>query len=152
MTIGELFTGWKRKLKEVAENTERELEFAREIEVEKEHIEQLHRLLYPVSCVAESQDYEFGALLNSLEYRQKNVLVKLKSMGRQTTTVATGNILQSFADNLHQTEEEARRFDADIKLNPTNEYLDRIFDNLQAIEREVRSMNDDIDQVVRSSL
>jgi hypothetical protein len=65
-TIGELFTNWKKRLREVAERTEREMEFAREIELEQLHIEQLDRMLEGVSRVAESTDYEFGGELRSL--------------------------------------------------------------------------------------
>jgi len=106
-------------------------------------------MLEGVSRMAESNDYEFGGVLSSLEYRQKNILSKLKNMGRQNAPAAGSNILQSFVDNLKNTEEEVRKFDAEIKLNATNEYLDSIFDNLQLVEREVRGMSEDLDQMRR---
>lgn len=70
-------------------------------------------------------------------------------MGKQNAPNANENILQTISESLKRTELEVRKFDSEITLSPTGEYLDKIFDNLSSIEREVRSMSDDIDQVIR---
>jgi uncharacterized protein (UPF0335 family) len=73
-------------------------------------------------------------------------------MGRSQPihSTSSGNILQTFNESLKRTEEEIRSFDSEIRQSPVNEYLDKMFENLQTVEREVRGMSDDIDVVVRN--
>lgn len=79
-------------------------------------------------------------MLNSIEYKQKNLLAKLKSLGRSTASTNT-NPLESFYDALNHSVETVKEYDQRIEQSMTNEYVDKIFETLQMVEKEVITMD-----------
>lgn len=67
-------------------------------------------------------------MLNSIEYRQKNLLAKLKGIGRGLPSTSTStNPLESFYEALNQSVEAVKEYDQRIEQSMTNEYIDKIF-------------------------
>lgn len=103
-----------------------------------------------ISSDVEGGESSFNNMLNSIEYRQKNLLAKLKGIGRGGSTMGgTVSSLESFYEALNHSVETVREFDQRIEQSMSNEYVDKIFETLQMVEKEVLSMDSQITQLER---